>query len=180
MSSSALHRCSTRGLSRERRRLVKVMNILDTLLLIVIATSTAYIAYHYYRMDKAQANADLYENRLRIYREIVQLLSTITRDGDISRQVLQDFRAKTQEGTFLFGQEITDYIDKLHAQASKLRATNERLKSADLPVGEERDGVTVENSKQLIWLADQLPRLKKLFEPYLGSDVVIQERQQEP
>jgi hypothetical protein len=158
------------------------MNILDTLLLIVIATSTAYIAYHYYRMDKAQANAeanaDLYENRLHIYREVVQLLSAISRDGDISRQSLQEFRNRTQEGAFLFGQEITDYIDKLHAQASRLRATNDRLKSIDLPIGEERDRVTVENSKQLIWLADQLPQLKKLFEPYLGSDAVIQERQQ--
>jgi hypothetical protein len=156
------------------------MNILDTILLIVIAISTAYIAYHYYRMDKAQANADLYENRLRIYREIVQLLSTITRDGDISRQSLQEFRTKTQESAFLFGQEITDYIDKLHVQASKMRATNDRLKSTDLPIGEERDRVTVENSKQLIWLADQLPQLKKLFEPYLGSNAVMQERQHEP
>ncbi|NTW58265.1 MAG: hypothetical protein HGB21_02260 [Nitrospirae bacterium] len=160
--------------------MVTFTNILDTLLLLVIAASTTYVAVHYYRKDKAQANGDLYENRLRIYREIVQLLSTITRDGDISRQSLQEFRAKTQEGAFLFGQEITDYIDKLYAQASKLRATNDRLKSTDLPIGEERDGVTVENSKQLIWLADQLPRLKKLFEPYLGSDVVVRERQQEP
>ena len=160
--------------------MITFTNILDTLLLLVIATSTAYIAYQYYRKDKAHANSNLYENRLRIYREIVQLLSTITRDGDISRQSLQEFRAKTQEGAFLFGQEIPDYIDKLHAQASKLRATNDRLKSTDLPIGEERDQVTVENSKQLIWLADQLPRLKKLFEPYLGSDVAVQERQQEP
>lgn len=160
--------------------MITFTNILNTLLLLVIAASTTYIAYYYYRKDKAQANSDLYENRLRIYREIVQLLSTITRDGDISRQSLQEFRAKTQEGAFLFGQEITDYIDKLHAQATKLRATNDRLKSNDLPIGEERDGVTVENSKQLIWLADQLPRLKKLFEPYLGSGAVIQERQQEP
>jgi hypothetical protein len=154
-------------------------SILDTLLLLAIAASTTYIAYHYYRKEKAQANSDLYENRLRIFREIVQLLSTITRDGDISRQSLQEFRARTQESVFLFGQEITDYIDKLHAQALKLRATNERLKSNDLPIGEERDGVTVENSKQLIWLADQLPRLKKMFEPYLG-DAAIQEREQEP
>ena len=160
--------------------MVTFTNILDTFLLLVIAASTTYIAYQYYRKDKAHANSDLYENRLRIYREIVKLLSTITRYGDISRQSLQEFRAQTQEGAFLFGPEITDYIDKLHAQASKLRATNDRLKSTDLPIGEERDGVTVENSKQLIWLADQLPRLKKLFEPYLGSDAVIQKRQQEP
>ncbi len=143
-------------------------SVLNTLLLVVIAASTAYIAYHYYLADKASEDAETYENRLRIYREIVQLLSAITRDGDVSRGALQEFRDSTQESGFLFDQTVTDYIDKLYAQAQKLRTTNERLKSTDLPIGDERDKVTVENSKQLIWLADQMPQLKKLFEPYLG------------
>jgi hypothetical protein len=145
-------------------------SVLNTLLLTIIAASTAYIAYHYYMADKANEDAEVYENRLRIYREIVRLLSTITRDGDISRAALQEFRDRTQESGFLFDETITDYIDKLYAQAQKLRATNERLKSTTLPIGEERDQVTVENSKQLIWLADQLPQLKNLFEPYLGRE----------
>jgi len=145
-------------------------SVLNTLLLTIIAASTGYIAYHYYMADKANEDAEVYENRLRIYREIVQLLSTITRDGDISRGALQEFRDKTQESTFLFDKTITDYIDKLYVQAQKLRTTNERLKSTALPIGDERDQVTVENSKQLIWLADQMPQLKKLFEPFLGSE----------
>src|SRR5512143_697889 len=135
-------------------------SVLNTLLLLVIAASTAYIAYQYYLADKEQENTEVYENRLRIYREIVGLLSTITRDGDITRGALQEFRDRTQESTFLFDQAITDYIDKLYVQAQKLRTTNERLKSTNLPIGDERDTVTVENSKQLIWLADQLPQVK--------------------
>jgi hypothetical protein len=150
--------------------MIMFMHILDTLLLLVIAASTAYIAYRYYAADRVRTDADLYENRLRIYREIVQLLSTISRDGDISRQDLLEFRSKTQESSFLFDQTMTDYIEKLYAQASKLRATNDLLKSINLPVGEERDRVTVENSKQLIWLADQLPQLKKRFDPYLSRE----------
>ena len=54
--------------------------------------------------------------------------------------------------------------------------TNEQLKSTSLPVGDERDRVTVENSKQLIWLADQLPQLNKLFEPYLGGTTAAASR----
>jgi len=147
-----------------------LLNILDTLLLLVIAVSTVSIAYHYYRKDQTETAGALYENRLRIYREIIQFLSAITRDGDISRQALQEFRTRCQESAILFDQTIVDYLEKLSVQALKLRTTNEQLKSQSLPIGDERDRVTVENSKQLIWLADQLPQVKKLFEPYLGSE----------
>lgn len=152
------------------------LNILDTLLLLVIASSTAYIAYHYYRTEQAQAGAARYEHRLRLYRDVVQFLSALSRDGDISRQTLQDFRARTQEGALLFDQTIADYLEKLFNQASRLRVTNEQLKSTTLPIGDERDRVTVENSRQLIWLADQLPQLNKLFEPYLGGTAGAQDR----
>lgn len=146
------------------------IQMLNTLLLVLIAASTAYVAYHYYTANKTQAGADLYEKRLGVYREIVRFLSMITRDGDISRHDLLEYRTKTQESVFLFDKDITDYIEKIFSQASKLRSTNDLMKSADLPIGDERDKITVENSKQLIWLADQLPLLKRKFEPYLRSD----------
>jgi hypothetical protein len=144
--------------------------ILNTLLLVVTAAGTAYVAYHIYTTTRAEKDADLYERRMNVYREIVRFLSVISRDGDISRHDLLEYRSKTQESAFLFEKDITDYIEKIHSQAVKLRSTNDLLKSADLPIGEERDSITVENSKQLIWLADQLPLLKKKFEPYLRSD----------
>ncbi len=152
-------------------------NVLDTLLLLIIAASTSYIAYHYYRMDRAQTEDALYQDRLGLYREVVKLLGAITRDGDVSRQALQEFRTRCQESEILFDEAIADYLEKLYAQASRLRVSNEQLRSQTLPVGEERDRVTVENSKQLIWLADQLPQAKKLFEPYLGTEETSQAEQ---
>ena len=145
------------------------MNILDTFLLLIIAAGTSYIAYHFYQTDKVKANAARYNNRLHLYRDVVRFLGAISRDGDVSRQALQEFRSRIQESAILFDQTVADYLEKLHAQASKLRMTNEQLKSTTLPVGEQRDRVTVENSKQLIWLADQLPQAQKLFEPFLGD-----------
>jgi hypothetical protein len=152
------------------------LNILDTLLLLVIASSTAYIAYHYFMTKQAQVDAARFDNRLRLYRDVVQFLSVLSRDGDFSRQALQEFRFRIQESVFLFDQTIADYLEKLHNQASRLRMTNEQLKSMSLPIGDERDRVTVENSKQLIWLADQLPQLNKLFEPYLGGTTRAQDQ----
>jgi hypothetical protein len=144
--------------------------ILNTILLLLSTTGVAYVAYHIYTTTQTQKDADLYERRLNVYREIVRFLSVISRDGDISRHDLLEYRSKTQESAFLFDKVVADYIEKIHSQAVKLRSTNDLLKSADLPIGEERDSITVENSKQLIWLADQLPLLKKKFDPYLRSD----------
>lgn len=151
--------------------------ILNTLLLLLIAAGTAYVAYHIYTTNKAQIDTDLYDRRLNVYREIVRFLSMISRDGDISRHDLLEYRSKTQESAFLFDKDITDYIEKVYSQASKLRSTTDLLKSTDLPIGDERDKVTVENAKQLIWLADQLPSLKKKFAPYFGSDEGVPEVQ---
>jgi len=151
------------------------VQILNTLLLLVIAAATAYIAYHYYTISQERASTELKERRLRIYRELVRLFSVITRDGDISREDLLRFRSHTMESSFLFDKDISHYIDTVHARASKLRATTELMKSRELPVGEERDKITVENSKQMIWLADQLPLLNKKFEQYLKNDDMIDE-----
>jgi hypothetical protein len=151
------------------------IQILNTLLLLVIAAGTAYTAYHYYSTSQERAGTELKERRMRIYREIVRLFSVITRDGDVSRDELLRFRSNTMESSFLFDKEISDYINTVHARASKLRATTELLKSRELPIGEERDKITVENSKQMIWLADQLPLLNKKFVQYLNNDDMINE-----
>jgi hypothetical protein len=45
-------------------------------------------------------------------------------------------------------------------------STSEILKGTELPIGDERDQVTVENAKQLIWLADQIALVKKKFHDY--------------
>jgi hypothetical protein len=48
----------------------------------------------------------------------------------------------------------------------KLMSTSELLQGTSVAVGEERDRITVENAKQLIWLADQLAMFKKKFARY--------------
>jgi hypothetical protein len=45
-------------------------------------------------------------------------------------------------------------------------STNELLRGTSLPVGEERDEITVENAKHSIWLADQIAMLGKRFAGY--------------
>jgi hypothetical protein len=50
----------------------------------------------------------------------------------------------------------------------KLMSTGEAMKGTALPIGEERDTITVENTRQTIWLADQIALVGKKFERYPG------------
>lgn len=141
--------------------------IVKTILLLLITVSTAYIAHQLYQTNKDKSKTGLQEKRLSVYREVIRVLSLITRDGDISKEELLSFRTKTHESNFLFDKDLADYIEEVYARCLKLRSTNDLMKSAALPIGENRDNVTVENSKQLIWLADQLPYVKRKFMKYL-------------
>jgi hypothetical protein len=86
--------------------------------------------------------------------------------GDIRKEELLDFRSRTQDAALLFDAEIAGYIDEIYNRSVKLMSTSDLLKGTGLPVGEERDRITVENARQTIWLADQLALLNKKFEGY--------------
>jgi hypothetical protein len=145
------------------------LEIVNTILLLLITVCTAYIAKQLYQANKDKAQAGVREKRLGIYNEVLRIVTLIARDGDVSSEELQAFRSRTHEASFLFEQDVADYINDIYARCQKLRSTNSLLKSASLPIGEDRDNITVENSKQLIWMADQLPYVKKKFEKYLGA-----------
>src|SRR3990172_232763 len=138
-----------------------LLALFQTLLMLLIAVATSYVAYQLYRASSSRRKSELNIKRLKIYREVVRLLSVI------SREELLAFRSKTHESGFLFGKDVAEYVEEIYSRSLKLRSSNALLKEQNLPIGEERDKVTVENSKQMIWLADQLPRLKQTFERYL-------------
>ncbi len=93
----------------------------------------------------------------------MRILTLLGQKGDLRKEELLDFRSRTQDAALLFDEEIAAYIEELYSRGVKLMSTSELLKGTALPRGEERDQVTVENAKQLIWLADQLALVRKNF-----------------
>lgn len=167
------------------------MHAVQTILLLLIAGGVAYIAYRLYRGGSFGRENDGFApaavragvstetgadgegpdklcRQLVLYREVVRLLTRIGQDGDITKHELADFRASTHEAGFLFDRETAGYVEEIYQRALKLEGTNRALKDARLSIGEERDAITLENSRQLIWLADQLPQLHKRFGKYLS------------
>lgn len=141
------------------------LNILQTILLLLIAAGIAYLVYRSSRGARGTRKS-LHSRRREVYDDVVRILTVLGRTGEIRKEELLDFRSRTHDAALLYDAEIAAYIDEIYTRSVKLMSTNELLKGTALPVGEERDRVTVENARQMIWLADQLAVLQKKFERY--------------
>lgn len=145
--------------------LLYYLNILQTLLLVLIAGGIAFLIYQS-RVRTAGTRKSLHGRRCEVYNDAMQVLTMLGKRGEIRKEELLDFRSRTQDAVLLFDGEVAAYLDEIYSRGVKLMSTNELLQGTSVAVGEERDRLTVEHTKQLIWLADQLAMIKKKFARY--------------
>src|SRR5258705_7395765 len=86
-----------------------------------IAVVTTYIAWQQWRTNRQKLVLDRYDRRLGVYEELRQILSLILRDAKASYDDLLKFRTSVSKADFLFGPEITDYIDEIYQRGVKLQ-----------------------------------------------------------
>ena len=141
------------------------LNILQTVLLLLIASGVAYLVYRSSRGAR-YTRKSLHSRRRDIYADLVRVLTTLSKTGEIRKEELLDFRSRTLDVALIFDTEIAAYIDEIYTRGVKLMSTSELLKGADLAIGEKRDDITVENARQTIWLADQISMVEKKFGNY--------------
>jgi hypothetical protein len=141
------------------------LNILQIVLLVLILAGIVFLVYRSFR-GGGGTRKSLHSRRREVYGDIIRILTLLGRTGEIRKEELLDFRSRTQDAALLFDAETAAYLDEIYARGVKLMSTSELLKGTSLPVGEERDEVTVENARQTIWLADQLALIGKKFERY--------------
>lgn len=143
------------------------LNILQTILLLAIMTGMAYLVYRA-RFGAQGTRRSLHLRRREVYSDVVRILNRLGKTGELRKEELLDFRSRTQDAVLLFDEEIAAYIDEIYTRGVKLMSTGEAMKGTALPIGEERDMITVENTRQTIWLADQIALVGKKFERYPG------------
>jgi len=141
------------------------LSILQTVLLILIAAGVSYLVYRS-RVKTAGTRKSLHARRCEVYNDVVQVLTMLGKRGEIRKEELLDFRSRTRDAALVFDGEIEAYLDDIYSRGVKLMSTNELLQGTSVAVGEERDRITVEHTRQLIWLADQPAVIQKKFARY--------------
>lgn len=150
-------------------QIILYLLIAQTVLLVLIAGGIGYLIYRSGQTAKG-ARKSLHGRRREVYDDVVRILTVLSKTGEIRKEELLDFRSRTRDAALLFNADIAGYIDEIYSRGVKLISTHELLMDPSLPVGEERDRITVENARQGIWLADQLAGLKKKFQRYIDVD----------
>jgi len=132
---------------------------------VLVAAAVAYIAYRQHSLAKEKFKLDMFEKRFSVYKATQRFLTVIFQSTRVDVDKLFEFRRDTQDATFLFGQEIPAYLERLDKQALDLMAIADRCR--DLPVGEERTRLCNEETQLLQALIGELPNLKNVFASYL-------------
>ncbi len=141
-----------------------VLNILQTVLLLLISAGVAYLVYRSARSVKGTRRS-ISSRRRDVYNDVIRMLTMLGKTGEIRKEDLLDFRSRTLDVPLLFDARIAGYIHEIYTRGVKLTSAGEILRTS-LASGEERDRITVEHAKQTIWLADQLATIEKKFAQY--------------
>lgn len=108
---------------------------------------------------------DLYEKRFDIYLATRDFLASVVREANLDEMALREYAIKTWHSRFLFNESTVTYLENLRHTSVRIgafkRSYEQNLKNPD------RSKMIDENTKDLIWISDQLGKLEQAFLPYL-------------
>jgi hypothetical protein len=137
---------------------------------VVFAAFGVYLAYQQNRLGREKFKLDLFEKRFTVFAGTRTLLTEIMIAGTVKDlKPLWAYGAAIGEASFLFNDEVTEYLEEIYKRATVLY-THANIMDP-LPVGDERSRLATLMSEDLTWLKDQLPELKNRFAPYMKFTV---------
>ena len=145
------------------------VDISKGLLTPIIAIVATYIAWQQWKTNQQKLFLDLYDRRLKIYEEVRRILSIILRDAKASYEDLLKFRTSVSEADFLFGSDITEYIDEIYKRGVQLQYWSGEYRdySQEKPEGYDHKKICDGMHSELKWLISQFEPAKLKFKKYL-------------
>lgn len=153
---------------------INVSEVLKGLLSPILAVGIAYIAYQQYKTNREKLRLELYDRRLKVFHSLRNFLGDISCVGDCSHGRLSQYVAEIGESTFLFDEDITDYLEKIWLDASELHRLEDQKKHIDRLSAEKKESISDRRAIVFRWLFDQITESQTRFEKYFkfGYSVV--------
>jgi hypothetical protein len=134
----------------------------------VVGGFGTYIAFNQYRTNRDKLRLDLFEKRLEAYEKLQEYFNDVLRNGCVEDKAIPILAEARYKSLFLFGNEITEYIDEVCAKMSEMRRLQLKLDGSNsLPVGEDRSRVCEEQYYILLWHLNQQKDSSKKYYKYL-------------
>jgi hypothetical protein len=145
-----------------------VARISAALLTPLIACIVAYTAWQQKQTAHQKLILDLFDRRFRIYIEVKSILGQAMRDADLSSDRLLQFLNSVSDTTFLFNQEVEDYIDEIYKHGCNLSQFNYELREPEQGLmADKRKAIAAKVTAELTWLSNQFVPARDLFRKYL-------------
>jgi len=135
----------------------------------VIGAVALYIAWQQWKTNERKAILDRYERRLLIYQRVVEMLRFVCSKFNPEIHDLIKFSADTAEADFLFGSEISEYIDEIYNRGITLNTAKFEYRDfrQPAPVGYDHQKVVDAMTEQQKWFVAQFSIAKEKFRKYL-------------
>ncbi len=146
-----------------------LIQVFQAFLTPLIAILAVFIALQQWRTNHLRLKLELYDRRLAVYEEVKKILGIIIREADVSFEDLLKFRSSVTQADFLFGKEVSIYLDEIYKRGLNLRKWKEQYRdyTQEQPEGYDHQKVVDEMHKELEWLTEQFSPAKEKFKRYL-------------
>ena len=145
-----------------------------SLISVIIAAIVGVVGFQQYLLARRQTalarekfTLDLFDKRFEVYTATMDLLLRAMSTTD--RTPLIEYLRRTKQADFLFGAEIVNYVDALYQKAVDIETT--RAVCEPLPPGPRRTELAQREERLHIEIADEVPKAKEVFGPYLKFKV---------
>lgn len=132
---------------------------------IVIAIIATYIAIRQYKTSRAQYRLNLYDKRFAVFKATQSFLRDIVKNARVTDDSsAEKFWDAVNDAQFLFKEPVAGYMTKLRQEFLEwMKLRGDLHGEGSLPVGEERNRVSRENSDLVKWFINQNARLVDVF-----------------
>ena len=145
---------------------------------ILIAILLAYVAWQNYKINekglkiqKDKLRLDLFERRLVVYEACQNFLSSFELAGRVINDELVKFLKDSSNAEFLFGKEISEYVDKIGKKTLRHKQVLRRLEDTTLLVGDKRNQLAIEAEQIEEWIQGQREECRSAFRKYLHFSI---------
>jgi hypothetical protein len=120
---------------------------------------------HEQRMDEANFKQNVFDRRYAVYEKVLDFISNANSGMPLTNEAKNDFLVVRKKSSFLFDEDIKQYVDELFAKVIELERLTKRGKMTESP--EELERLHKLEEPIWNWLDEEAKRIDERFKRYL-------------
>jgi signal transduction histidine kinase len=136
----------------------------------VTAVIGCWIAIRQYQTKQLELRLARYDKRFKVYQALKDFISAVISERKIPANAVREFDIATNEASFLFEDDICEYLALVRKRAEEMNNLNSQIEEllANRERNPDRTRLVEEKTKLADWFFDEFKASKKKFERYLS------------